>query len=144
MKMLPLEHTIPYQSELICDSFRRSAPPHINIYDKILDNLKRALESGSYRAWLYGDDDGSKAIAVTTIKCDEVLDRKELIIVSASSLKKLSVADWKGCWDEMVKYATEMGCTHVVSYTVVDKIAEMSQLMGGDPVMKYLSIPIGG
>lgn len=121
----------------------KAAPPTVTITDVILDRVRSALLAGELDGWLFSNGT-PMGIALTMIREDRLLGKRELIIYAAANLREMSVGDWDQCFVKMRLHSLSKGCTHMACYTVVPRIMEMAQRMGGDINTRYVSIPLGG
>lgn len=128
---------------MIESTFRRAAEKTIVVTDDVIGRFRAALLSGEMDAWLFGESNPI-GIAVTMIREDVILGRRELIIYAAANLQKLTLKDWGNCFEEIREFAMLAGCTHISYYTKVPRLFEVAQLLGGDAETRYVSIHLEG
>lgn len=121
----------------------KAAPPTVKMTDQILDRCRSELLDGKMEGWLFSDG-APMSIALTKIRNDFLLGKKELLIYAAAHLRKMTESDWDACFEKMRLHSVSKGCTHMTCYTIVPRIMEMAARMGGDIETRYISIPLGG
>lgn len=144
VKVVELNPRIDLAWRMIRTTLERAAPPTVKMTEHLISKLRTKLLLKEATAWLFGDDDGPIAVAVTMSREDELLDKKEVLIYAAANLRRMTNDEWDQCFAKMRLHALSRGCTHLTCMTVVKRIIEMAERMGGDTSTRYVSIPLGG
>lgn len=121
----------------------KAAPPTVKVDGLLLARAHSELMDGKMEGW-YFSDGSPLAVAITKIREEYILGKKEMLIYAAAHLRKMNEAEWDVCFAEMALHSLSMGCTHMTCYTIVPRIMEMAARMGGDIETRYVSIPLGG
>ena len=75
----------------------RSAPPSVQVDDRLLTDVRRAMMDGELEGWMFINGN-PMGIALTTIREDKLLGRRELIIYAAANIRNLTREEWLGCY----------------------------------------------
>jgi len=129
--------------DLVSLMVEKAAPPTVIVDSTLLSNVRKAMLEGSLDGWVFSNS-SPIAAALTTIREDPIFGKKEMIIYAAMHLRKMSDAEWDGCFRMLRIHSIVKGCTHIGAYTVVQKIMDMGLRMGGNIDTRYISIPLGG
>lgn len=119
------------------------AASHMEDKRSTLERVHEAIKAGEMKAWLFSNGTPI-GVALTTMREDKILGRREMIIYAAAGLRDISNDEWMGCYDKMRLYSKAQGCTHISFYTHVERLVRLSAAMGADPAMRYVQIPLGG
>ena len=120
----------------------RASPP-VEINPGTIFRVREAIRAGEMKAWMFSNGTPI-GVALTTVREDKILDRREMIIYAAAGLRDISNDEWMGCYDKMRLYSKSQGCTHISFYTHVERLVRLAAAMGADPAMRYVQIPLGG
>jgi len=141
LKVIKMNPRIDMAWKMIRATIERGAP--VKLDEHKISNIRTDLINGVMSAWLFGDE-APMGVAVTEIREDKRLDRKEVLIFAAANLRKMTTEEWDKCFAKMRLHGLSNGCTHMTCYTVIPRIMEMAKRMGGDVETRYVSIPLGG
>jgi len=119
----------------------RAAPPTVEVTPLVLDNIRAALMSGEMSAWMFSNGT-PLGVAITTIRNDNILGCKEMLIYAAAGLRDISKDEWLGCFEKMRSHSKSLGCTHISFYTQVERLVRVAAAMGADPLLRYVQIPL--
>lgn len=120
-----------------------SAAPPVEVTPETISRIREAIKEGSMKAWLFSNGTPI-GVALTTIREDTILGRKEMIIYAAAGLRDISNDEWMGCYDKMRLHSKSHGCTHISFYTHVERLVKVAAAMGASETLRYVQIPLGG
>jgi len=120
----------------------RAAPP-VEVTSETIFRIREAIKAGEMKAWLFSNGTPI-GVALTTIREDEILGRKEMIVYAAAGLRDISNDEWMGCYDKMRLHSKLHGCTHISFYTHVERLVKLAAAMGASETLRYVQIPMGG
>jgi len=127
----------------ICSAVVKAAPPTVEVTDRLLDDLRDEINAGRMSAWSFSN--GSPiGVALTSIREDRILGRRDLLVYAAAADRKISYPEWEACFQKLKAHALSQNCTHITAYSNVQRIAEVAAAVGGDADTRYISIPLGG
>jgi len=104
-------------------------------YDRYVNHALLQLLSGKLAAWLVFDyaEDGTKevhAIAVTSIREDQVFGYKFVFVEALYGLRKVSDKQALDSVDALKTYAKNTGCSYIRAITESDRVKHIATLMG--------------
>lgn len=124
------------------NAFEKSSPIKVDSFTFL--RLSAALDRGEIKGWKFADGFDFLGVALTAIRKDAIIGRRELIVYAAAASDSLDETKWRGCFEAIKAYALEHGCTHIGYYTIVPRLIRIGKLLGGDTDTHYISIPLGG
>ena len=132
----------PDDAKAAWSAFVRSAGKSVTVSAAMVERLRKSLETGEMIGFRFavGPDD-EIGVALSMIREDVILGRRELIIYAAASLRKINNTEWAGCFERINEYAAAVGCDHISYYTTVPRLFEVGRILGGSET-HYISIPV--
>jgi hypothetical protein len=120
---------------------RRAAPPQVQVTDALLDDVRSAINTGEMSAWSF--ENGTPiGVMVSMMREDRILGRRDLLIYAAAGERRIRDTEWVSCFNKVKSHALANQCTHIAAFSIVDRVIEVAQALGGDVETRYVSIAL--
>ena len=116
-----------------------------SLLEKLEDDtyLLKQLISGNMLCWAIQDENEILAYVTTIDWIDIALGEKDIMIYSLTKVSN-NITDeiWKDSFMKFATYAKENDYKKVVAFTVVPKILELVEMLGGNTDIRLVTIPL--
>jgi len=128
----------------ILDHAIRQSLPKEWLKESVINNIFDDLLADKMQAWVYKDDERTRAtgVLVTLIRNDSYTDEKELVIYVLYGFHQMLDEFWVSGYDTLKKFAKGAGCTRITAYTKVRAVVERARQLGGDVDTTFLVLEV--
>ena len=131
--------------KVIEDSLTQSLAYEVSSSMAARNKILRTILVGKLVCWIlhYPEKTNTvKAVVLTTIVEEDLIDSKSLMIFSLGILEKPSADEWTEGFDSLAKYGKGVGCYRLLFYTRNAKMLKIAKLFGSVQAYTMVTIDI--